>query len=237
MKKTSRAAPAENTAADNLHTKVASNRIFEILRHDIIQLKLLPGTILSEWEIARQFEISRQPVREAFIKLGEVGLVEIRPRRGTFVRLISMREVDNTRFLRETIEIALVRLATEMAEQKDIKTLNDVLAKHRAFLSQKDHIGLLMHDETFHRAIARIAQREDAWSIINGLKAQVDRVRFLTLPDIESIRVIIEQHEKVVQAIELRNPDAAEAAMRAHLHEIQNFLPMLQAQYPDLFTD
>lgn len=216
---------------------MTSSRIFEALRQDIIQLQMLPGCSLSEWEIARKFNVSRQPVREAFIKLGEVGLVEIKPRRGTFVRLISMREVDNVRFLREAIEVAVVRIAAEKATKKDIKALKEVLAEHRVLADKDDYFGLLLHDETFHRVVARIAKREDAWSVINSLKAQIDRARFLTLPDIESIRVIIEQHELVVQAIEKNDPDAAEEAMRRHLHEIQNFLPLLFKQYPNLFTD
>lgn len=70
-----------------------------------------------------------------------------------------------------------------------------------------------------------------------SLKAQIDRTRFLTLPDIESIQVITEQYEAVVEYIKNHDPDAAEAAMRRHLHEIQNLLPMLFKQYPDLFTD
>jgi len=221
----------------HLQPVMTSNRIFEALRQDIIQLQVLPGCSLSEWEIARKFDVSRQPVREAFIKLGEVGLVEIRPRRGTFVRLISMREVDNVRFLREAIEVAIVRIAAEKATKKDITALNAVLAEHRALSDKDDYFGLLLHDETFHRVVARIAKREDAWSVINSLKAQIDRARFLTLPDIESIRVIIEQHEAVVEGIKNHDPDAAEAAMRRHLHEIQNFLPMLFKQYPNLFTD
>ena len=216
---------------------VTSARIFEALRREIVQLQLRPGHPLSEWEIARQFEVSRQPVREAFIKLGEIGLVEILPRRGTFVRLISMREVDNARFLREAIEVAIVRLCVEKATKKDIKTLDAVLDEHRKLADEKDHLGLLLHDEMFHRSVARIAGREDAWSVANSLKAQVDRARFLTLPDADSIRVIIEQHEQVVRAIERRNPDEAEAAMREHLHEIQKFLPMLMARHPDLFTE
>src|SRR5688500_7611656 len=70
------------------------SRVFDTLRQAIVQLQLRPGDPLSEADIARQLGVSRQPVREAFIKLAEIGLVEIRPQRGTFVRLISIREVE-----------------------------------------------------------------------------------------------------------------------------------------------
>ena len=214
-----------------------SSRIFEALRQDIVQLHLRPGHLLSEWEVAKQFNVSRQPVREAFIKLGEVGLVEIRPKRGTFVRLISMREIDNARFIRGAIEVALVRQAALLAEKKDIEALLAVLDGHRILIDRDDYTGLLLHDELFHRTISHIAQREDAWSVINSLKAQVDRARFLTLPNVQSILVILEQHEKIVQAISNNDPEEAERSMLNHLREIQNFLPLLRKEHPDLFTD
>src|SRR5690606_25985537 len=87
------------------------SRVFESLRNAIVQLQLQPGHLLSEAEVARQLGGSRQPVREAFIKLAEVGLVEVRPQRGTYVMLISIREVQNARFIREAIEVAVARKA------------------------------------------------------------------------------------------------------------------------------
>ena len=68
------------------------SRVFDAIRQAIVQLKLRPGNLLSEADVARQLGVSRQPVREAFIKLAEVGLVEVKPQRGTFVMLISIRQ-------------------------------------------------------------------------------------------------------------------------------------------------
>ncbi len=87
------------------------SRVFDSLRQAIVQLRLRPGYLLSEADVARQLGVSRQPVREAFIKLAEIGLVEVKPQRGTFVMLISIRQVQNVRFIREAIEVAVVRKA------------------------------------------------------------------------------------------------------------------------------
>ncbi|MDR1827633.1 MAG: GntR family transcriptional regulator [Methylobacteriaceae bacterium] len=218
-------------------TTVISSQIFENLRLAIIQQNLRPGHFLSEWDIARQFNVSRQPVREAFIRLGDIGLVEIRPRRGTFVRLISLRELSTARFLRETIEASFARIAAKRATAQDIADLAAVLADHRILAQKDDYVGLLEHDEKFHRTLARIAGREDAWPIINKLKAPVDRARFLTVPNAASVHDIINQHEQIMLAIEEGDPDKAEAALLTHLHEIDNYLPSLQNQYPYLFTE
>ena len=74
--------PDEAVAAvANFRQGSMSSRVHDLLREAIIQLRLRPGNLLSETELARQFGVSRQPVREAFIKLAEAGLVEIRPQR------------------------------------------------------------------------------------------------------------------------------------------------------------
>ena len=81
---------------------IAPQRV-AVLRQCIAELRLKPGEALSEKDIAGRYGVSRQPVREAFIKLSEAGLVEIRPSRGTFVMKISVREVANARLVREAI--------------------------------------------------------------------------------------------------------------------------------------
>ncbi len=82
-------------------------RLFHVLRQSIIQMVLAPGQALSEKEIANLFTVSRQPVREAFIRLSESGLVEVRPQRGTYVVRISRQAVLEARFIRESLEVAI----------------------------------------------------------------------------------------------------------------------------------
>ena len=212
-------------------------RVFEALRQAIVQLQLRPGNPLSEAEIGRQLGVSRQPVREAFIKLAETGLVEIRPQRGTFVRLISIREVGNARFLREAIEVAIVKKAAVEAGEADIAALRALIAQQRAVAVHGDNAAFLRLDEKFHQAIARSADCDDVWRVLEGLKAQMDRVRYLSLPEATPLETIIEQHEGVVAAIERRSPEAAEDAMHRHLSEILLSLPKLATRHPAYFVD
>lgn len=212
-------------------------RVFEALRQAIVQLQLRPGNPLSEAEIGRQLGVSRQPVREAFIKLAESGLVEIRPQRGTFVRLISIREVGNARFLREAIEVAIMKKAAVEAGDADIAALRALIAQQRAVAVDGDNAAFLRLDEKFHQAIARSADCDDAWRVLDGLKAQMDRVRYLSLPEATPLETIIEQHEDVVAAIERRSPEEAEEAMHRHLSEILLSLPKLAARHPAYFVD
>lgn len=70
-------------------TQPVNQQIYRILRRDIVHCLIPPGTPLSEKEVSIRFDVSRQPVREAFIKLAENGLIQIRPQRGSYVNKIS----------------------------------------------------------------------------------------------------------------------------------------------------
>jgi len=212
-------------------------RVFEALRQAIVQLQLRPGNPLSEADIGRQLGVSRQPVREAFIKLAEVGLVEIRPQRGTFVRLISVREVRNARFLREAIEAAVARKAAAEATPAHVQRLRRIVEEQRAVARDGDNVGFLRLDEMFHQALAAAASCEEAWRVVEGLKAQLDRVRYLSLPDATPLTTIIGQHDEIVDAIESGSPEAAEAAMRYHLSEILISLPKLSVERAEFFAE
>jgi GntR family transcriptional regulator, rspAB operon transcriptional repressor len=212
-------------------------RVFENIRSAIIQLQLRPGNPLSEAEIARQLGVSRQPVREAFIKLGESGLVEIRPQRGTFVRLISIREVANAQFIREAIEVAIARKAASKATPDHIALLEELIARQRVTAETHDNVAFLRLDELFHQALARSADCEDAWRVLEGLKAQMDRVRYLSLPQATPLDTIIAQHIEIVEAIKARSAPDAEAAIRRHLAEILISLPKLAKEHAGIFTE
>ncbi|WP_424696892.1 GntR family transcriptional regulator [Escherichia coli] len=85
-------------------TQPVNQQIYRILRRDIVHCLIAPGTPLSEKEVSVRFNVSRQPVREAFIKLAENGLIQIRPQRGSYVNKISMAQVRNGSFIRQAIE-------------------------------------------------------------------------------------------------------------------------------------
>ncbi|MBU1175921.1 MAG: GntR family transcriptional regulator [Alphaproteobacteria bacterium] len=213
------------------------NRVFEALRLAIVQLQLRPGNILSEAEVAKQLGVSRQPVREAFIKLAEIGLVEVKPQRGTLVKLISRREVENARFIREAIEVAVVRRACAEAGDADIAVMRDVVARQKLVSVTGDLAGFLRLDEALHQSIARSVDCEPAWRLLENLKAQMDRVRYLSLPHETPIDTLIAQHDAIVEAIAERDADRAEARMREHLSEILKSLPRIAAIQSEMFSE
>ncbi|WP_324133718.1 GntR family transcriptional regulator [Bosea sp. (in: a-proteobacteria)] len=210
-------------------------QIIQILRQAIIEMRLKPGEALSEKEVALRYGVSRQPVREAFIKLAEAGLLQVLPSRGTYVVKISVREVLNARFVREAIECALVRSAAELIDSAGVARIEQLVADQKAAAEAGDSARFYALDEAFHRAIADCVECDPALRVVESARAQTDRVRYLSLPDASPLALLIAQHEAILDAIKARDPERAEAAMRTHLREILSALPRLAERFPDVF--
>jgi len=209
-------------------------QIYIGLRQRIIRGEIPPGTALSEAEIARRFSISRQPVREAFIKLAEEDLLEVRPQRGTFVRKISKTAVMDARFVREAIEANIVREVAAKADAGLLATLRKQLVAQKA-VPAGELYDFMRLDEEFHRTLADAAGRLYGWKVIEDVKLQMDRVRYLSLRSFPQAK-LVRQHTAIVDAIEKASPDEAERKMREHLQLIMDDLPSIETQHPDFFT-
>src|SRR5690554_1967767 len=87
--------------------------VYEVLKINIINLKMPPGRQISEKEISVLLKVSRTPVREAFIKLSREGLLYVLPQRGTYISYIDMDAVEDARFIRESLEKSVLKIATK----------------------------------------------------------------------------------------------------------------------------
>lgn len=209
-------------------------QLYQLLRGRIVRTELLPGEVISETEIARAYQVSRQPVREAFIKLSEAGLVQIRPQRGTMITRISHQAVMDARFVREAIEADVVRMVAENCDGPIRAELQDQIAAQKR-MDDYDNDTFVRLDELFHRTLAEMAGNPYAWRVVEDVKAQMDRVRYLSVQK-DHIRTLIIQHGRIVDAICTNDVTGSEAAMRAHLREILKSLPEVEKARPELFN-
>jgi DNA-binding GntR family transcriptional regulator len=210
-------------------------QIHRIIRERIVCTDLLPGVRLSEAELAKHFNVSRQPVREAFIKLADEGLLEVRPQRGTYVRKISVASVLDARFVREAIEADIARFVAKEPDDAFLDRLEQLIIDQRKAM-QGDARSFLALDHDFHRCLAEAAGKTYAWKVVEDVRAQLDRVRYLSYFQF-SMHDIIEQHVRIVSAIKSRDCEAASAAMREHLREILHTLPDIARSRTELFDD
>ena len=208
-------------------------RLRQILRARIVSCDLPPGARISEAEIAGAYGVSRQPVREAFIKLREEGLLKVRPQRGTVIARIDLQAVLDSRFVREATEADIVRKLAAAGDPALVEELERQLGIQAGVPrnSAADFIGL---DELFHRTLAEAAGHRTVWSLIEARKLQFDRVRFITSATFPTEKLLA-QHRAIVDAIAARDAEAGEAAIRTHLREVLGHLPEVTVAHPEYF--
>ncbi|WP_413735562.1 GntR family transcriptional regulator [Sodalis sp. RH21] len=214
-----------------------NQQIYRLLRKDIVECTIPPGKLLSEKEIAARFAVSRQPVREAFIKLAEVGLVQILPQRGTFVMRISAKRVADARFIRQAMECAIVRRTAQDITPAHIQLLEHNLHRQELAAQNQQMREFFTLDDDFHRLLTQVADCPLAWDIIESIKATMDRVRFLSLEQVSPPQSLISQHYKIFNGVKARDADAAEQAMREHLQELIYSITPIAQQNSDWFED
>ncbi len=213
----------------------AAATIEKDLRRAIIELELLPGSRLSEQDIATRLGVSRQPVREALIKLANSRLIEIRPHRGTVVARISAREMTEALFVRQSVEIAVVGKAAQNFDAWQRKRIASLLVKQEEAAAKLDHAGFREHDEAFHFAVAQGAGVGIAWIAIADMKTHMDRVCNMTLQSEADMARRVHEHQVIMAAIDSHDVEAAKEAMAEHLGSILDALPELETRHANLF--
>ncbi|GIP36643.1 GntR family transcriptional regulator [Paenibacillus sp. J2TS4] len=220
-----------------LQSRQGSTRdyVYGIVKKNILSLKLEPGTMISEKEIGDKLEVSRTPTREAFMKLAEEGLIVVYPQKGSFVSLIDIDQVEEARFVRENMEVAVLRIACNTFTEHDIAEMEALLAEQR-IISAQDNNYEKMHelDEQFHETFFNKCGKQRTWSVIQQMLSQYKRFRNLLLAVYFDWEMIIAQHTRIVDSIRARDPDQAEAALREHVKSRFEKAELLE-KYPNYF--
>ncbi|AUH02026.1 GntR family transcriptional regulator [Pectobacteriaceae bacterium CE70] len=224
-----------DTSSQINNNEPINQQIYRLLRKDIVECSIPPGTLLSEKEISTRFDVSRQPVREAFIKLAEAGLVQILPQRGTFVMKISEQRVAEARFIRQAIECAVARRAAEAATDEQLLILEHNLHRQELAAQNNQMREFLNLDDDFHRLLTQMASCPLAWDTIDSIKSTMDRVRFLSLSQVSPPQSLIQQHYQIFNALKAHNADDAENAIRIHLQEMIYSITPIAQQNRDWF--
>jgi len=211
----------------------AADQVFEALYRQVVTLGLPPGARLSEAEVARAAGVSRQPVRDAFWRLSQLGFLTIRPQRSTEVSAISVRAVQQARFVRTALEIEMVRLAAERFSLVEIATLEALLDDQAAAIAAGDRERFHGLDDEFHRQICVLCGHDYAWTLIREQKAHMDRVRFMSLSF--GAQSALDDHVVILEALRAGDVPGSVVAMRTHLSRIEDHLPRIRAEHGEHF--
>ena len=239
----SRSASTESVFADfcsdrkpaiNRHLPVVP-QIYDCLRQMIMQLRLEPGTAISKDDVAHAFGVSSMPVREAFRKLEEDGLVIIKPQSGTYVAAIDVELARAAQFLRIGIEIEVVKVVCKTATETEIKELDQLMRRERLEFEADDRESFNEIDMAFHALLCRMAGVPVLWQKIGEMRVHIDRLRMMYLPVSGNMNRIQTEHEEILDAIRAGDSGRAEAAVRKHLSWTLSAIDKLKKENPQYF--
>lgn len=195
------------------------SRVIAEMRQRIIAGDVEPGSMISEQAISEEFGVSRTPVREALKQLQTEGLIEIRPRVGTFVSAPSRREIIELFEMKELLEGAAARLLAQRGRVPELDRLQDNLceADHAVAEDDRSRYAELVHE--FHDLLILGADNLKLADHYRTLMNQLAYARLVTTSlsqpgrPLESER----EHHNVLELILAKDGDSAERVMREHV--------------------
>jgi DNA-binding GntR family transcriptional regulator len=197
---------------------------YETIKHKIITCTFQPGEYINEAAVSAQIGIGRTPVHQAIERLALEGMVEVMPRKGVIVKPLSLDQILQIVEVRALNESFCVRLAAERADQNEILQLQDILSRSAQWIDARNSEELMLLDREFHGVLARASKNAVLADCLAKLHDRSLRYWFVSLDKPGHHRNVQEQHEAILAAIKLRDPDAAEAAMRTHIEDFRNNL-------------
>ena len=203
-----------------------------VLKDNILQLELAPGSMVSENELAAQMGLSRTPVREALMELCKVRLVEVYPQRGSAVALVDYDLVEETCFMRRVFECEVAELACQMVTEEDKVALGDNVELQERYLSTGRTDLLMPLDNELHSLLFRIAKKGIMWEMMSAYTVHFDRVRRMSLGAVRNDRNVAD-HRAIAEAVCAGNAAAARQLMEKHLNRYKVDEKALRERYPE----
>ena len=198
--------------------KSITDQIYEHLSASIIEGKIKPGEKLIENDLGHQFGISRSPLRECFRILESEGLIVIHPRKGTFVKELTSKDIEDVFPVRASLESLAARLAVPNIGEKEIGIFNDLIEKMEEALNNKDVRSFLRLNFTFHSVFIKVANNQVLEKTLKNLgRGLWQRIAFLYYKSPSGLDVSNNIHKKIVEAFRNRDTISVERFVYEHL--------------------
>lgn len=195
---------------------------------------LAPGEALNEAELARQWEVSRTPVREAIRQLEQEHLVRWSPRRGATVASITVAGVRDLYEVREALEGLTAQLAATHASSDELDELERLAAAIREAHDSGDLAEAIRLDDQLHRCLVRSTGNRVLESHLGGILDRVLMGRMTVRRDPGRIDEIVREHDSIISALRGRDAASAEAEAAGHIRRARlRLMEMLQRSSVD----
>lgn len=212
-----------------------SDAVFDVLSQAIRDLRLLPGAPLSEPAVAAALNVSRSPVREAFTRLTDLGLLIVVPQVGSQVAPISLRDVEEAVFIRRALETSAFHTAIAVGTP-DVQPIQRWVHANAAAAQAGDLEEYFSTDERIHESVFALAGMPRIWQVIRGTKLQLDRLRRLNLAAALGNPEVLAEHQQIVDALHTRDAELGVRVIERHSTRILTDTTRLRESNPEFFT-
>jgi DNA-binding GntR family transcriptional regulator len=194
------------------------DNIYDALRGAILTCDLLPGQELREQDLAKQYDVSRSPVREALLRLEGERLVTVLPRQGYVVNPVSLADARDLFGLRLVLEPACAAAAAEAASAAELRALD----RFRSL--DGDDADFIAENHAFHTTLARLSGNARMAAVTIDLVEQSDRLIRLSVRGVlgNSTQQLVDEHAGIVAALQARDGRGAQKLARAHVRNAQD---------------
>jgi DNA-binding GntR family transcriptional regulator len=201
------------------------DNVYESLRADILTCRLAPGDDMREQDLAERYAVSRQPVREALLRLEREHLVTVQPRQGYRVNPISLSDARDLLRFRLALEPACVAEAIESASDAALRQLD----AYRRFTGS--HEDFIAYNRAFHSALAEASGNRRMASALCDLIGQADRLVRVSVANVRDHdpAQLVAEHVGLIEAMQRRDGRTAARIIKAHIRQTEKrVLPALQ---------
>lgn len=209
---------------------------YKILKRNIFELNLKPGSELSEKVIGEKLGMSRTPIREALILLKHDKLVESIPQKGTFVTKISAQKVLEAKVLRVALETAAFERVIDKVDEKFLDDLKMNIKMQKVFCEgNRSYLEFHKIDNEFHRMIFEKAGIPGLWELALNGTGHYQRVRVLNAKNKISNLSVVNEHEMIMEALEKKDIESLRTMLEEHLGRTLLKLQKLENENPEYF--
>lgn len=209
--------------------------VYEELKKNIMSMRLEPGQAMSTQEMATKLNVSRTPVREAFLHLKTEGLVEMIPQRETIVSRIDLKRVDQEKFIRECLELGVINKFLEKKDRKGIQAMSELIELQKQCSEANDAVGFRDADDQFHKILFDVADQQMAWAMIASRNGHYNRLRILFVQKEGVMESSIQQHTDIVRLLEIGDKERIRKALTSHIQRLDVDKTGLTSAYPNYF--
>ncbi len=205
---------------DSYFKGMNNNDVYLALKEDIINLRLAPGQLISENEIAKKYNVSRTPVKTAFLKLSSEKFIEIVPQKGTYITLLDMDLIKELIYMRTVLESTVIKGTIGDINEETINKLADNLQKQKEIVAggKVEPSEFYSIDSRFHAILFDHAGKARLWKIIQEFQVYYTRFRMLDIVALRCFDILYGEHCELFDIIKNGRIDKVDEMIDRHLH-------------------